>query len=195
MRTIIILLFLTMPAFSQMLQGVVGGVAPATATCSTPKDGTIDDGVDYAGSIAYDSGSIYMAASFTAGSSYTLCALDVKLSKTGSPTFNLRAAIYSDGTGPSALVGTASADVSASTVGSSIGTVSFTGLNASITSGSVYWVVIYYASGALNHYADYVGYRIRSGSGSQYSYKAATGPSSWTQLGQYNAANFKSYSQ
>lgn len=32
MRTIIILLFLTLPAFPQMLQGIVGGKAPATAT-------------------------------------------------------------------------------------------------------------------------------------------------------------------
>jgi len=40
MRTIIILLFLTLPAFPQMLQGIVGGVAPA-ATCSTPAQGNL----------------------------------------------------------------------------------------------------------------------------------------------------------
>jgi hypothetical protein len=91
---------------------------------------------------------LYIAAKFTAGATETICRVDVPIYKFGSPTFNITAGIYSHDSmndSPNALIGTQSGTVSATTLGTSDpGTlVQFTGLSASLTSGTVYWVALW----------------------------------------------------
>jgi hypothetical protein len=72
----------------------------------------------------------------------------VPIYKLGSPTFNIQAGIYSHDSmnnSPNALIGSASATVSATTLGTSDpGTlVQFTGLSASLALGTTYWVALW----------------------------------------------------
>ena len=86
----------------------------------------------------------WMATKFTAGGSYTVCAVDLYLSKTLTPTDDLYCYIYShDGAedDPDALVGTGSNVVAPGVVTGSEAAVQFTGMSAALTSGTTYWVV------------------------------------------------------
>jgi len=113
-----------------------GGCTTTADTLSGTTVGTVDCG-----------GSKYIATSFVAGSSYSVCKAVVRL-KTASGTgssYTLQCAIYSNNGGttfPSALVGTASATINANTVTSSEADFTFTGMSASLTSGVTYWIVI-----------------------------------------------------
>lgn len=125
----------------------------------------------------------WVAGSFTASNSYTLHRLDVKLFKTGSPTWTMKAYIYADLTNSpnGGLLGTASANLSASTVtGTSAGTaslVSFTSMSVSITSGTKYWAVLG-SSGSPHDFANYVSWQDFGGSATDFIYQSSDG-SSW----------------
>jgi len=86
----------------------------------------------------------WIAGNFTAGSTYTLCKLTMRMSKTGTPAGTITAAIYSDAAGnvPGSQVGTASDAVTATTLATGEGNVDFVNLSASLTSGTVYHIVL-----------------------------------------------------
>jgi hypothetical protein len=101
------------------------------------------------GAINFDADYASGASKFQASSSYTLTRVDVPLWKNGTPAFSCVAAIYSDSANaPGSLIGTASSEVDMSSIPTSEGAeVSFTGLSATISSGTLYWLVIYKSSG------------------------------------------------
>jgi len=115
----------------------------AGGSCSTARD---SDAPATTGSQTWasTSPSAYIAARFTAAATATICRIDTAIYKLGTPSMDLFAFIYTDQAGPSpnVIVGSESSALSATTLGTTDpGTlVSFTGLSASITASTVYWV-------------------------------------------------------
>lgn len=181
-------------SFSAALMGQAVVVKHKAATCSTAKDSTLTLSPATNTLLLYDSTLAYIALPFTAGSSYTLCALDVALRKVGSPVFNVAAAIYTNsGPAPGALVGTASTPIAASTATGSYAAVHFSGLSASIVSGTSYYIVVYYTSGTTGYFANYLDLGVASGVSSDYVY-ISPAAISWTQGSAYYKSDFKAYS-
>jgi len=86
----------------------------------------------------------WVAFIFTAVNSFTVTQAVLRLSRTGSPTFNVDVRIYTDNAGnPGTLIGTGSGTVAASSVATSESDVMFTGLSAAITAGTKYHIVIH----------------------------------------------------
>ncbi len=89
------------------------------------------------------SGNQYVASPFTAGSSYTLTQVVLRMAKLGSPTFTMTTTIYTDSANaPGTVVGIGSGSIAASSLGTTEADVTFTGLNASITLGTKYWIAV-----------------------------------------------------
>lgn len=129
-----------------------------------------------------DAGTTYSASKIVPAASYTISKVGAPLFKTGSPTFSMTCAIYTDSSGaPGTLVGTASTAVVASTVPATLSTdVDFTGISASVTSGTSYWVVIYKSSGTDNYSVDYVSWPfVNNSSGTTYKTMSSTAGTSW----------------
>lgn len=86
----------------------------------------------------------YLATSFEAGESYSLTQLDLLLLKSGSPTADVTAYIYSDSSGaPGTLLGTCTTDLDSSTFGTSYGWETFDFSGVSLISSTDYFIVIY----------------------------------------------------
>jgi len=105
----------------------------------------------------------YFATEFTAASSYTGNGIQISLSATGSPAFNLTAMICADtgGNGPGALVGTASSTVSAATVPGTETLIPFPGASFALVSGASYWLVVQASSYSSVNYVNwaFTGYK------------------------------------
>lgn len=118
------------------------GRASTSGGCSTLADSVTGTSAGNE-SLGSFSSSTYKGGNFTAASSYTLCSVTLRLAKVSSPTQTAYAAIYTDNSGvPGTLVGTQSANSSMSGWSASEGDVTFTGMSAAITSGSVYWIIL-----------------------------------------------------
>lgn len=145
--------------------------------------------------IAYDGSDLYFASPFTASASYTVCSVTNAMFATGSPGFNLKCAIYTDsGSNPGTLVGTASAAVSASTIGTSEATVTFTGLNAAVTSGTKYWIVIWVSGGSTSYYTSYLHVPYSVGVSTDVLAKSSDG-TTWSQPHNYSLNKYGIISQ
>jgi hypothetical protein len=122
----------------------------------------------------------YHASYFVAGSSYTATSINLRLGKVGSPTMNLTAYIYSDNAGVpgTMLTGGASGVVAASTINSSEGDTSFTGLTCSITSGTKYWIVLFGSAVDASNYVAW--YMANAASDPLGRTKKSTNASTWT---------------
>lgn len=84
-----------------------------------------------------------IASPFVAGASYTYTKGVFREAKVSSPSVNLSLEIWSDSAGsPNAIVGTGSGLIAASTLTASEGDITFTGLSATIVSGTTYWLVV-----------------------------------------------------
>lgn len=114
-----------------------GGGGSCAGTTKDSQTGTTNNNAD---------NSVYnwIAGNFTAGSTYTLCKLTLRMAKAGTPSGNVTASIYTSVAGniPGTLVGTASDPVTATTLPTTEGNVDFVNLNASLTSGTVYQIVV-----------------------------------------------------
>ena len=167
----------------------------AAATCSTVRDNTFTTAPSGADQTLGRSADIMaLATVFTAGSSYTMCSVTAALKATGSPTFNIAAAIFTNsGSGPGSLVGIASSPKSVSGMSSSYASFNFTGMSAPLVSGNSYFLVIYYTSGTTNYYVDYISQDVAAGvSANHRYYSPALTP--WTDDGGYILADFTGYS-
>lgn len=163
---------------------IAGAGVSAAAGCSTSKDGDITTATADAPSFVNDGSNDYVAGKITVTSSYTVCKIEARIYKVNSPTFKLRAAIYSDDSGPNTVVGTASDEVDVSTFASEEATVAFTGLSASVSSGT-YYVVIYYSSGTKAYYNHYVKFAFRGGGSGDHYYKDMDGVAPFTDVSGY----------
>jgi hypothetical protein len=149
------LLFLP-AAESQMVQVIVGGKR-ATASCAGNST-KCDDGSneDSNGSENW----VYVASQFTAGESATICSIELRLIRSGTPGGVYKIGIFSD-TGsnvPSALQGSWSDNYNINDTTTSAAWYTATksgGLGVSITSGTKYWIVLYSSSATYqtNFYA------------------------------------------
>lgn len=86
----------------------------------------------------------YIGSGFVAGATYTLTSVDMYMAKTGSPSFNISCEIWSNNSGdPGSIVGSGSTNtIAASSITGSEAVYTWTGLNASITSGTTYFIVL-----------------------------------------------------
>lgn len=129
--------------FIPAVQAGGGGGGGCTTTADTYTGTTV--------STSDCGGSKYVATTFLAGSSYTVCKAIVRM-KTASGTgssYTMTCAIYSNNGGttyPSAIVGTGSGTINANTVNAVEADITFTGMSAALSSGTRYWVVVISAS-------------------------------------------------
>lgn len=116
--------------------------APPSSGCSVQADQQTGTN-NQSGPLGDQSSNTYGAFSFTAASSYTLCAITVPLEKVGTPSYTLTAYVYSNSSNsPASLIGTGSAGIATTSLGTSYANITFTGLSAAITASTQYWVVI-----------------------------------------------------
>lgn len=95
--------------------------------------------------LSFASGHLYLASSFVASSSYSLRRVLVDLLKTGAPTFNITARIYSDSSdSPGSQLGSTSTTVqAASGLTGSFAAYEFVfPSDIALTNGTKYWVVL-----------------------------------------------------
>lgn len=114
------------------------GSACTTEAHSEGDTGSFDGALDW-------SAETWKANSFVAPSSFTVCKGQAYLAKQGTPAAGtLQALIYTDvgGVNPGTLIGTGSATVDRTGISSSQSFVDFTGIAASVTSGTTYWFVL-----------------------------------------------------
>jgi hypothetical protein len=123
----------------------LGGSAPTGGGGGGPVSVLKDSNTAAAGSntqLGSTSGTENLGNRFTAASTYSLTRVDLYLAKVGSPTNNLTCEIWSDGgTFPGVRLGTASGNISASTLTTSEAVYSFYP-TASINSGTNYYIVL-----------------------------------------------------
>lgn len=135
------------PGFIGRTRGV------AAAGCDTLKDSQTAT-AEEAASVGNVAGNTYVATKFTAGSSYSLCRVDLLLAKagaTGTPTGNVFAYLYSDASGaPGTLLATSDpVDATALPTAGTSNWVSFSFSSpASVASGTVYRVATSYTNTA-----------------------------------------------
>lgn len=87
----------------------------------------------------------YIGSGFVSGATpYTLTSVDVYMSKTGNPSFNISCEIWSNNSGdPGSIQGTGSTNtISASGLTGTETVYTFTGLNASISATTTYFIVL-----------------------------------------------------
>lgn len=148
--------FLVLPCSQAGWPAVLAGSPPSA--CSTARNG-----ITGATSATYTVGGIagggnnYVGVHFTTTAAYTVCKVTVPIKKVGSPTFNIRARIFSDAGGspnyPNAGMGTASDPIAASSLSTTTADVAFTGMSAILSDATVYWVVLYVdAAGDASNY-------------------------------------------
>lgn len=122
---------------------------------------------------------------FTAPATCTLTKGDIRLFKTGSPTFDLILAIYSDSSNlPGTLIGTPSDTFNAAGLPSSESTdSSFINLSANIVNATAYWALLYKSGGADNYFVDFVNWPFQnSGGGSPpVNYVSTYTPTTWAE--------------
>lgn len=191
MRLFLIALLLCSALHSQDFHVRRVGKAAGGGACTVQKDSVTAAESDIA-YIGADTAETYTAGQFTAGSTYTICAVTLRIRKVGTPTFTLNAYIYTNNAGnPGTLVGTGSDNFSISSLSTSDGPAAFTGLSASLTSGTVYWIVVK-ATSAPN---DFTNYGYVSGANGSNTFKHSSNGTSWTNGAASIAIRFISYSQ
>jgi len=112
------------------------------AACNTQKDAssTPSDGFD--GVSLGTVGRLWTAHYFLSASSYTMCKFDIQLRKVGSPTGNITPHIFGTTSNlPATNLGTGTV-LDRSTIGGTYSTITFSGFSVSITTGTVYWLVL-----------------------------------------------------
>ena len=186
------------PVEARSLMMVGGGVPVAADGCATAKDGD-NTSATYTSSnqfLGREDVILYLGDSFVAGSSYTVCAVEIQAYKVNSPTFLIKAAIFTDSSGsPGSLIGTASGTLDTSTITATTTGEKYTltGLSADVTSGTTYWVVLYYVSGPHNYYVDYIDVLANAQGGGGHWVKRADATPTWANLTEYISLKFKTY--
>lgn len=162
-----------------------GAVTCATsAACTTLSADTYNGGAtgatfDLANAVRYGFG-----AKFTASETYTLCGLEFQIKKVGSPAGTLMAAIYSDSSGkPGALISTSTTSYTQADITTSLEWYKFNFAGTSISSGTVYHVVVFNTS--LNSSSVFYNVSYASNPGQEITYSSAYSPpdlTSWATM-------------
>lgn len=121
---------------------------PAAATpCDTQvvsTEGSFDDQM----SLGYYT---FIGNQFTASESSTICRVDLRLNRFGTPAAGtLKVEIWTDNSGDPGTKISESSTVDRTTIASGVNYQTFEGLSASLTSSSVYWVMLEQSSGDGN---------------------------------------------
>lgn len=121
---------------------MTGSVSGGGGSCDTLAEScTSGSGSGY--SLGNISTRKYLSTRFTTSASRSICKIACSLQSVGSPTFSVNAYIYTDNNGePGSVVGTGSSAVSASSIPTSFSDVEFSNVSATLSSGTVYWVVL-----------------------------------------------------
>lgn len=177
------------------LVGRTGTVATGGASCDTNQQGELgaSDGTYQ----TFNSVS-YHATQFQASNTYTVCSVDVYLQASGSPTMNVTASIWrDDGLGgtldnPLTQIGDASTPVSMSGLAASETKVTFTGISATVTNGTLYWLVLH---ADATSGSDYILWHYDSSGAVEDIERDADGAGDWTGTSSFNTQRYSIYSQ
>jgi hypothetical protein len=159
--------------------------------CATPQDSNTGTSSPQPMPVGEYTSSKYMSMPFTAGSSYTLCGVTLRMAKVLNPP-NMTAYVYTDNSGvPGTLLGTGSASFNSSTLSSSEGDAAFVSLTASLTAGTQYWIVVELSSVDNNDFTDWY---YTGGSASNVFQSSADGSTLWQTQNSYVIGKFTTFS-
>jgi hypothetical protein len=168
------------------------GAYPTVGGCTNQRDsnaGTTTGSMN----VGQYSGGVYSAIPFIPGSSYTLCGVTLRMAKVGNP-LNVNAYIYSDSSGvPGMPLGMVSTSLNSSTLSSSEGDAAFVGLNAPLTAGTQYWIVVEVPFD--NTGSDYAKWYYSSGSASNVFESSSNGSAVWSNQNTFAIGKFTTFSQ
>ena len=167
--------------------------AGACDTLNIDYSGTVTDTFGVNGTTEY-----YYATFVSSGdvSAHTVCRIDVMFDVTGSPTGNIYASIYThDATpdDPGTMVGDESDGIDVSTITGPDEWVSFTGLTATLSGSTDYWVVVRVDTINASNYLSLQGWN-RTGGDDEIRRSGITGPT-WTDVTSFRTWMFRTYSE
>lgn len=153
--------------------------------CTTQQDGLTGT----TASITTDSG-VYIATRFVAGASYTVCKGTMYLKRTGTldGTWNMQLWSHNSGANtPNAVIDASDSDP---TIGTTAADITFNNLAASLTSGTVYWVILFHSTGG-----DFSGITIDTHEGAIASgrYMISNNGTAWTEVDTGKGSVFRLY--
>ena len=133
----------------------------------------------------------YLACTFTAATAGTLTSVNLDIAKTGSPTFTVFSAVYTDnGSGaPGTPIGSAGS-INAAAFGTTEGTLTtITGLSSLLEPGPTYWLIIWTTTAPAN-YTDFLTWwiLINPPTGAQYKVSTSSDGITWTPIYSSNSA-------
>lgn len=216
MRALLILMLLALTVFAQAWlfndpAWLAQQKAAASAGCTTVQTnvtGSTSPDIAIQGPNA-SSLIAYAASAFTVRANCTICsAVITNLTQANSPAWQVYVAIYTDsgvdtagapaGSGsPGTRIGTASGTITASTLPTSAGTPcfsTFTGMSATLTTGTKYWYVVG-TSGPTRNAGETVSWKINNNYGSPQIAVTSTDGSAWTYVNNFELGAMTLYSQ
>jgi len=127
------------------------------SSCTTLSDTNLTGTTVNSINIGSFSGTTYVSTSwYVTNSSYTPCKVDLRLSKTGTPTFNIQVGIFTaTNEFPSVQLGSWSANFAVSQLTTSLATYTITVPSGTVTIGQTNCIVVQ-AIGAPNDFSNYI---------------------------------------
>jgi hypothetical protein len=172
--------------------GYGGGAPGGGDLCDTEVQTCVDTTDPNNQTLGYSANSKYKASKFAASGTKTICALSLKVFKTGNPTFDVNVYIYTDNAGePGVLVGTGSVAVSAGSLPTSADYYLWTGLSADLTDTVEYWIVA--VASVVGDASNYVTIRASSPCDLEEGTKYSPDGTTWTTSNSARGFNFKTY--
>ena len=165
--------------------------AGVSTPCTTLKDSNTS-AFDIGNFLGYSTSYVYNAGIFVAASTYTCCAISPSVKNVGSPTFSVAFSIWSNNAGvPNTMLGTESTPQSSSGFTTSYQYITFTGLSASIVSGTTY-LIVGRAISSPNDATNYV--YVECSYSASHNLVRGTSIPVWTITGAGDIPKFKTYS-
>jgi hypothetical protein len=162
--------------------------------CTQEKENTIGLTTAAEFNLGYSAGETSIAFSFWASNTYSMCSCAVSGYSVGSPAAGIRMVVCNDASGTiGATNGTPSDEFNTSLLSSSEAPFLLTGLTASITNNTRYWMVFYRSSGAWTSYVNYM--KVTYAGGSDSDLRALYDGSSWGAPGTYGRIKSTGYSR
>lgn len=177
------------PIVNKNGQKTSSGNLNGSPACVTVADNQYNTPSKYDG-IGADPGTKFTGASFTAGSTYTLCSVDINILKVGTPSWVMQLQIYTNSGGTMIAIGTKVNGPNTSIFNTVTPTlVQVSGLNAPIIAGGTY-IVGFDSSNSPLDSANYVQLGALNGGGSDNFYSSSTGTGAWGVLDSFTLSSF-----
>jgi len=192
--SIVLMIAMTLSSVAQPIlihRRAAGKSTTGVILCNTTADDQLNTPTR-ADALGADSGTPYGGLTFTASSTYTLCSVDIVMSKSNAPTWTPNYQIYTNSGGTMIPIGSLVIGASASTLSASLTTNNISGFGASVISGGTYIVGVVCTNSPLNS-TDFITIGVINGGGADSVYISATGIGAWTAGDTFTKPSIRTY--